>query len=277
MSTTVQSESLASSAVQGSQPRVCSATIRNQSTGMDEPCSSDLVRGVSKCPNYANHVQKYRTGFCQGKQCEGKRPKSPSGKPLKTCSFWLTCPCECHVRIAKMFAMAEEPRQILDNPEWIGGPQLGFVMPTRAEVFENVALKQIEVVVQKSDHEDIPDAVLREYAPTETGRAARGSLEQNVRIACDAWIKDGEPGECDTKYVSQWIYDNLGTPSLPSRGAIDAVWKRWVDLGFCMILHKPTQFVCYTPDAVKLGLEEMKARAKRAQRQKEQAIKLGRR
>ena len=86
MSTTVHQESLASSAVQGpaSQPKVCSATTRNQSTGLDESCSSVLVRGVARCPNYANHVLKYRTGFCQGRQCEGTRPRSPSGKPLKT-------------------------------------------------------------------------------------------------------------------------------------------------------------------------------------------------
>ena len=168
----------------------------------------------------------------------GDAPAITLREATEDLASWLTCPCNCHVRIATMFAIAEEPRQILDNPEWVGGPQMNFIMPTRAKVFENVALKQTEVKVIASDHDDIPDTVVREYSTTETGRAARGSLEQNVKIACDAWIKDGEPGEADTKYVSQWIYDNLGAPSLPSRGAIDAGWKRWVDLG---ILCDPSQ------------------------------------
>ena len=225
-----------------------------------------MREGESRCENYNNHVLTSPTGFCSGgfKQCEGTKPRSPSGKPMPVCKFWLRCPCKCHLKISTMFQIAESPRVLIDNPEWIGGPTAGFVMPDRTEILkEKAATNQSpDVKVIESDQEDIPVTVLREYKPTESGRAARGSLEQNVKLACDAYLRRADATlECSTKWVSEWIAENK-EGGLPSRGAINAVFERWLKLGFCMLMYKPTQFVCYTPDGIKFGLDEMKAKAK---------------
>jgi hypothetical protein len=258
---------------QSSEPKECIRIVRNPISGLDEKCGRRKVRGQSECENHENHVRKYRTGFCGAGQCEGTRPKSPSGKPMKVCYFWLLCPCECHVRLSKMFDMAEEPRILMDNPEYV--PHIStYWMPT----FEDIQASRAEephVKVIKSDHEDIPDSVVREFNGN-TERAPRGQLEQNVKEACDAWIKLGEPGDCTTKWVSEWIYEELGLP-LPSRGAIDACWKRWAKLGFAATMSHPTQFVCYTPEGIKYGLEGLKARHKNQTKMRETAQKLGRR
>lgn len=111
----------------------------------------------------------------------------------------------------------------------------------------------------------VPPSLRRPYAPTATGRAARGELESWVKDACDVWLIDQEQFPC----TPAWIADEISktqaiTP--PSVGAISAVFDRWSNLGFAKIEKKPTRFVYYSAEGITLGLEKMKDRAKRSKR-----------
>lgn len=254
------------------QPKVrkCPASIRNIDTGADQPCPQILLPGML-CPNRTNHVMPHPTGFCDRtkQQCEGKQPVSPSGKPMKTCAFWLTCPCMCHTRITRMFALSDEPRRLIDNPKYVP-PEHHVIMPTPEEVALLKAQRQQErtpATVIESDRDDIPATVLRQYRhDSGTNRAGRGELEQNVRQACDYWVKTEPDEDCDTKWIAEWCYENLGIQ--PSRGAIGAVFDRWKALGFAMFFKSPIRFVCYTPEGIQFGLEGLKERAKQSHNQK---------
>lgn len=212
-----------------------------------------------------------KTGQCSAGWCEGKHPVDWRGEPAPCCKLWLTCPCSCHDLVTRMLEIAGEPRRHLDNPKYLG-PKLKFTMPSRDELLKERAAreqnthKQIRVI-ESPVPELIPDSLIREYEPTVSGRSGRGQLEQNVKLACDAYLMSGAPltadenTACTTLWVQEWINSNQKV--LPSRGAIDAVWKRWVEIGFAFTMHRPTRFITYTPDGVKYGLEELKVRAKR--------------
>jgi hypothetical protein len=192
---------------------------------------------------------------------------------MKVCTNWQKCGCECHDRISAMFALIGEEREPQGNPDYV--PWLNtWVMPDPRDWQEAVAERTNGVLVV-SDHEDVPSLVKREFEITASGRASRGSLEQNVQLACDAWIKEGSSGECTTKWVSEWIHTQLETPDVPSRGAIDAVWKRWVALGFALTMSHPTQFVMYTPKGIEIGLEGIKAQTKRHSKNKDSKLRRG--
>jgi hypothetical protein len=177
-----------------------------------------------------------------------------------------------------MFLLVGEPRKLMDNPEY-HVDRASLYVPTyedhQARLVESHPEAKLQII--KSDNPEIPDTVRREYTETPTGRLARGSLEQNVKEACDAWIKEGGEEDCTTLWVADWISENLGVLNT-SRGAIDACWKRWMeDLKFAIILRKPTRFVFYTPEGLKLGLEGIKAKHDRERRAKQISQKLGRR
>lgn len=169
-----------------------------------------------------------------------------------------------------MFALSDEPRILIDNPKYVA-PVHTAIMPTVEEVALLKAQRQqdqVKTTIIESDHEEIPITVLREFKhDSETGRAGRGELEQNVKLACDAWIKaDPEDEDCDTKWIAEWCYENLGIN--PSRGAIGAVFDRWKALGFAVFFKSPIRFVCYTPDGIQYGLDGLKDRAKKLQHDK---------
>lgn len=198
---------------------------------------------------------------------------------MQVCRFWLTCPCECHVQITKMFQLVGEPRQLMDNPEYI--VKRDFKMPSPEEVLRDKAsVSNEKLQIIKSDNPDVPDTVIRTPARDNgSDRQPKGSLETNVKLACDAWIKQGglESGvDCTTKWVAEWIDEELGIQNV-SRGAIDACWRRWMDrLGFAMILNKPTRFLCYTPAGIEHGLQGLKDKHDREVRHKITNMKLGR-
>jgi len=104
--------------------------------------------------------------------------------------------------------------------------------------------------------------VEREFVGTPTGRAARGQLESWVQIECNAWLIDEAEEQCTPALLSRYIGREYGiTP--PSVGAINAVFERWIKLGFAIIEKKPTRFVGYTEEGLQYGLEGLKAREKR--------------
>lgn len=209
---------------------------------------------------------KYITGFCGNGCCEGTNPKNVFGHPLPTCTQWQICSCKCHISIDEMFKLSGMDRTALNHSSYV--PDRGdFVMPSMEEIIANRVpssggATDAPVIVKSELPDAIPATVTRTYAATPTGRAARGELESQVKWVCDMWIVEAPPWGCTPKYISAEIAKKHGIKE-PSVGAIDAVLKRWVEIGFATVEKKPTRFIGYTEDGIKLTLEGCKLRAKR--------------
>jgi hypothetical protein len=83
-----------------------------------------------------------------------------------------------------------------------------------------------------------------------------------VKTACDVWLVESYSFPCTPAWLAEEIAAAQAIKA-PSVGAISAVFERWIKLGFAVIEKKPTRFVSYTDEGIKLGLEGLKARSKR--------------
>jgi hypothetical protein len=221
--------------------------------------------------------QIYRSGFCSTGLHEGTKPKSPNGVPNKVCIHWEACGCQCHVEITKMFDLTGLPRLPQQNPEY--KPDHGdFVMPSVEErVISAIATKPLErlesptgtprpVTLERDAAGILPPMVTRSFAPTVSGRAARGELEAWVRQACNLYAVESELDPdfkviCTPPWISKEIEREHGVKA-PSTGAIASVLDRWVKIGYAVTGTKPTRFIRYTEDGIKKGLEVMKLESK---------------
>lgn len=238
---------------------------------------------------------KYVTGFCANKQCEGTKPKSPSGAPMRTCEFWETCPCKCHAQITEMYELTgmdrESPEQSAEYLEWVRVQRHQFVMPSPFDVDPVAGLSS-------SDGTDTPlgdegpvatpygtpatplstgarHPVEPVFAPTPTGRRARGQLEYDVLQICDEYSRDVYEWEyCTPKLVAERI-GKMNEAEPPSTGAINAVWDRWEKLGFAKQDKKPSRFVCFEVDGSIRTLEKMKVEVKRNKKRVQAEIRRG--
>lgn len=226
----------------------------------------------------AKTENKYITGFC-GIGChEGTKPKSFSGKPMKTCTYWQTCSCSCHKMITRMFEETGLSRIPVENPEYVP-VKSNFVMPERQIVIAAPILSNSAPVLPPETLESVAPGIVpptnrATYGPTQSGRAARGELEHWVEDTCSTWVVEQEQQSCTPVYISEEIAKKQGIRT-PSTGAITAVLERWVLIGFAKIERKPIRFVGFTEDAIKYGLEEMKSRANRLQKSKSRQRTLG--
>lgn len=164
-----------------------------------------------------------------------------------------------------MFEMSDMERILVDKSEY-KAPERTFWMPSDDPDYwkpspSNGDSITAPVLVESPAPDAVPATLRRAFAPTATGRAARGELELWVKEACDVWIVEKYDFNC----TPAWLAEEIGRAKAikdPSVGAISAVFERWVKLGFAIIEKKPTRFLRYTEDGVRLGLEQMKARAK---------------
>lgn len=219
-----------------------------------------------ECVNRREHVLPFRTGHCAVGACEGKQAKGSSGRVLKPCRDWKHCPCKCHAEIDSLYAMVQKPREYKDLSGYEPEPN-HFWMPSLEEraamhAAQKAGVQNVaEVLVESPMPEVIPSSYKRAFTPTPTGRAARGELEWNVKEICDEYLVEGYKEPCTPAFISELIGKRRdGAP--PSSGAVNAVFERWVKIGFATIEKKPTRFVGYTPDGVRLGLDALKLRAK---------------
>jgi hypothetical protein len=173
------------------------------------------------------------------------------------------CSCTCHVMLDKMFEMLGMERVIQDNPEY-HAPVRDYWMPSPEErVASFIAASNGEArYVESPAPEVVPATVERIFAPTASGRSARGELELLVKKICDVWAVDREPLNCTPAYISEAVAKAQGWGKPPSQGAVNAVLERWVKLGFATIEKKPTRFTGYTAEGIRMGLDAMKLRAK---------------
>lgn len=221
-----------------------------------------------------------KTGYCFDGAHEGTKPKSPSGIPLKTCAFWLTCPCECHIMVTRMFEESGVERIPLENPEYhhVESP---FWMPNPLDQPLDTAPSNgsgvlSRTVIEPSVPGATPARIAASYAPTPSGRAARGELESRVQEACDRWLMDLPEERCTPDYVSEFLaeYYEIDPPSV---GAIHSVFMRWQSLGFAFIEKRPVRFLGYTPEGIQYGLERLKTKVKREKKLKVAAFNRGER
>ena len=103
------------------------------------------------------------------------------------------------------------------------------------------------------------------FAPTPTGRAARGQLESWVLEQVTIWTVEGYDFPCTPVWISREIGREQAIDP-PSVGAISAVFDRWANLGFATIEKKPVRFSGFTLEGKTKGLDRMKAEVKRKQK-----------
>ena len=249
--------------------RICNEFIKDDNLKLVQ-CKTRLVEG--RCSQRDKHVAKYKTGFCAKNWCEGQNPKTFSGAPAPTCKSWATCPCSCHTMYDQMYAATGMAREVVNNSEY-RAPKGQFWMPSPEErialhASSDIVRPNAPVVVESPLPEAVPVTLRRSYTPTATGRAARGELEAWVKDECDIWVVEQDGTLCTPPYLANEIGRKQGIKQ-PSVGAISAVFDRWVKIGFANIEKKPTRFISYTDQGIRLGLEGCKDKAKRAKRSAE--------
>ncbi len=234
--------------------------------GVIQPCNATIPRGSSECPKRKNHMYPFKTGYCDAGFHEGGRAKDASGKPAKVCEFWQFCPCDCHKTIDMLFSLTSRTRTPQENPEY-NKPVVTYWMPTEEERVAMLLSKKPGVTVVNANlpKQSVPEPLVveRVFNPTPTGRAARGQLEQWVKQCCEEWSSGDIGYPCTPAYIADWIKHFRDVPN-QSVGAIDAVFKRWAEIGYALIEKKPTRFMGFTDEGKKVGLEVLKARAKKS-------------
>lgn len=200
---------------------------------------------------------KMRSGFCAVGQHEGQRPKSPSGKPLKTCEYWLTCPCHCHQELTEMCEMAGIERVLAVNPEY--EPSVSpFWMPSPEFLAELRAERDGDTTATPANGEwtvgDTTRSFQRAFAPTPSGYRARGQLETEVMKVCDDWDRGDGPVTLPLSFIATQIDEH----EPPSVGAIREVLLRWVKYGFAFLKEDPLAFGGFTAIGREKGIDFMK-------------------
>lgn len=205
------------------------------------------------------------SGFCKQGWHEGLKPKTWRGDPAPAC-HWEQCGCQCHVTMAAMQEAAGVPRTFADNPAYV--PDRGhFVLPEPSIRGVSTGLSSTDDTEGHPDTERDARAVVDpvagvSFAPTESGRRARGQLEYEVLAVCRRWLADEfDWPACYPKEIAEIIDKN----EPPSTGAVSAVLARWERMGFAEYQHKPIAFLKFTnSNGTAEELSRAKAEAKRS-------------
>lgn len=211
------------------------------------------------------------TGQCYAGWHEGTKARDWRGTPVRTCEQWQTCPCECHERITNMFQVGEQERVLIENPEY-HTPERTWYMPVYGLDYgegasSSVALMDSPETLKRAapiESTAVLGAPSRAFAPTPTGRTARGELEAQVLEVVTEWIIDPYC-TCTPRFISIEIARVQKIPE-PSTGAVNAVLDRWVKYGYCILERTPTRFVALTEAGKIKGLAQIKIEYKRAHR-----------
>jgi hypothetical protein len=222
-----------------------------------------------------------RSGFCIAGHCEGTRPKSPSGVPMKVCIDWLgdsnhePCPCECHQKITEMYKVAGLPRETFDNPEY--APHINsFYMPQPGIDYAIPIALSTEAESNGPHRDSAPATVTspatatlagRSFDPTPSGRLARGELESQVLEVVNGWLIDSGGFTCTVYFIQNEIA-RVQHEDPPSTGAISNTLRRWGKWNFAVIQEHPLQLIGLTEEGRKQGLPALKYKAKVRRRRK---------
>lgn len=243
--------------------RICKEKIKDEKTLELKSCNKIIED--SRCPDKPEHMMKFKTGFCENGDHEGTKKKSPSGKSRRTCRDWKVCPCDCHTTFDRMFLISEMPRTLQD----FSGYKVDhseFWLPTLEDrvafnMLSKSPTREPPIVLESPLPTVVPATMTRIYAATSSGRSAPGELEAWVLKQCSIWLVEQELFPCTPIYLSIEVGRAEGIKP-PSVGAINAIFARWVNLGFAVVQKKPVRFEGFTPNGVALGLEGCKEKAK---------------
>lgn len=224
-----------------------------------------------------------KSGFCSIGHHEGGRYPGPSGKLNKTCTFYETCSCDdptCHKFFDRMFEQTGLPRQAVDNSGY-EPERINFVLPEPTillapSILDNTPVGNLPGTLESVAPGLVPPRKRRSFEPTQSGRAARGQLEDQVNDVCSTWVVEEYKMLCSPAYISEEIGRKEGIKP-PSTGAITAVFGKWERIGYAVIGRKPTRFLSFTEAAIEHGLDWLKDRAKRNEKSREAAINRGER
>jgi hypothetical protein len=228
--------------------------------------------------------KKVKTGFCSNGQCEGTKPKSRSGKPLKICEFWEDCACSCHKMVTEMYEMAGMEREpVYQSDEYETAIQVNHAQTQRmldavaADMAARNGLSSLVGIGVPPDASDpvavpvdSPAGTLQtsgthtpRFTTTPTGKRARGQLEFDVLRVCDEFTRDIYEWQlCLPKLVAERI-GKINDTEPPSVGAIQAVWDRWVRLEFASYEKNPVRFTGFKTYSSLQTLETLKLKIKR--------------
>lgn len=202
--------------------------------------------------------QTLKTGQCQAGFHEGKKPKDWRGNPVQSCKLWDSCPCDCHASITEMYKLADMERTWVDNPEYVK-PESSFYLPVFGVDYGNVESLAPVLTSDPVDLERPAPSTTRAYVPNPDGRAARGSLEDQVLEVCTEYMRNPpEDDLCTPQWISTQIAKKLHVPP-PSTGAINAIFVRFTKWNFAIIAEKPKRFQMFTPEGAHHGRDYMKA------------------
>lgn len=241
--------------------KTCKKYVRDG--GAQVQCNKQYLGEDRNCPNHGHHLLRLKTGFCSNGWHEGSKATDWKGKPVPTCKFIETCPCKCHDDLGKLFEITGAERIVVESS--------GYVTPPSEFVYGKLNDDDPSLNPGPSDGPTgtgeavvapIPPPVARSYEPTPSGRAAPGQLEVWVLTQTDIWTVEGFEFPCTPVWISKNIAHDEAIPP-PSVGAINAVFNRWVALGFATIERSPVRFTGYTEEGKRLGLEKMKEQVKR--------------
>lgn len=208
---------------------------------------------------------KMRSGFCLVGSHEGQRPRSPSGKPLPTCTFWQECPCACHVELTEMCELAGIERVLQLNPEYVPAvspfwmPSPEFMAALRAERDAGTTPTPADARIALNDPSRPAE---RRFTPTPSGQRARGQLEAEVMKICDHW----DTGEGPVALTLGFIAEQIHPDAPPSVGAIREVLLRWHKYGFATMGVEPLAFTGYTDLGREKGIEVMRYKWEQSKR-----------
>lgn len=237
-------------------PKLCNLQRRDHE-GMDIPCGTELTPHESGayCKMRADHIRPFVTGFCNSGFHEGQKARTYSGAPAMTCRFWLVCPCQCHATLSQMFKMTGEQRITIYNPEYQHPKITGMLTwDERAQIHADA--KERDRLERAAKMADEPDGGTEIYSPS--GRTRKGLLDEWVEFQCKMWSLAPElQGDCTPAMIAERIALMQDIPE-PSHGAVDAVLRRWVAVGYARMESKPTRFVGFTEEGERLGLQVLK-------------------
>jgi len=227
--------------------------------------------------------RKFATGFCNQYQPLKAQGHEGDKVPRKVCEFWDTCPCMCHYQIDQMFEMVGMPRppaeQSPEYAEMVSKIQLETqamldTLPTFGR-FSGPLSSSDDTIPHPEDEVpftghaggtlDVSAARVQPlFAPTPTGRRARGQLEYDVLLVCMEFAAGKFEWEhCTPKMVSEEIGNRYAIEP-PSTGAINAVWDRWDKLGVIEQAKKPSRLVRFLiEDLNPQKLDAIKSKHKR--------------
>ena len=186
----------------------------------------------------------YVTGHCAVGNCYGAKNTTADGKRLLPSCQWkyeyrgnmIVCTHSCHNDVSEMLALIEEMYSLSS-----GNPDLDLPSPVPPQ------LREAMTYVARIDDRPVYTPLLtvptldgpRTFEPTPTGRAARGELEEKVRLAIiKVYGFEGLTPETIAVLV------NKDDP--PSVGAIHAILTRWEERSLAIIARKPMRFVEFT-------------------------------